>query len=186
MSAVVMANWPRLTAMSGGSQHHQLARSAQGDVQRLDLCALAQHAVALLRARGYWLEHEVRLELPTEPVFAWVSQRRMEQVLHHLLVHALDESQGEGAVARSTRLTVEPPDDFGDHGPTFRVRYLGKRVSERREAGGEELARGTPRTGLSQARELVESMGGQLTVRGRGLTGATVSVELPDQGTASW
>lgn len=184
MSAVAMANWPQFSAMSGGSLSHlpPLGTLDGTDVQQLDLCALAQHAVALMHATGHVKATEVQLELPEEPVLARVNRRRVEQVLFHLLVHALEASPGEGATARAARLTVEPSDDFGDYGPTFRVRYSGRSAVEQTA----EDARGTPRRGLSVARKLVEAMGGLLTVRGRGLTGALVTVELPDQGTASW
>lgn len=177
MSAVAMACWPRQMAVTGGEGRGHL--SAVGvldgtDVQNLDLCALARHALALLHATGHVEPGEVGLELPDEPVFARVSRRRMEQVMLHLLTDAVMAHRNAGMPARTVRLAVEPQDDFGDYGPRFQVRYAARES--------------TPQTGLTAARELVETLGGTLAVKTHGLTGTTVtvSVELEDQGTASW
>ncbi len=177
MSAVAMACWPRqMMVTSGESRGHLTAVGALDgtDVQNLDLCALARHALALLHATGHVESSEVRLELPDEPVFARVSRRRMEQVMLHLLTDAVLAHRGADMPARTVRFVVEPQDDFGDYGPRFQVRYAARES--------------TPQTGLVAARELVERLGGQLAVKSHGLTGITVSVsvELEDQGTASW
>lgn len=178
MSAVAMACWPRQMAVTGGESRGHLAAVGAAldgtDVQNLDLCALARHALALLHATGHVESTEVGLELPDEPVFARVSRRRMEQVMLQLITGAVQERRSMGVPARAVRLTVEPQDDFGDYGPSFQVRYAARESA--------------PQTGLTEARELVESLGGQLAVRNHGLTGTTVtvSVELEDQGTASW
>jgi hypothetical protein len=83
---------------------------------------------------------------------------------------------------RAVRLSVEPQDDFGDYGPTIQMRYMGRGglAQPSRETSGPE--------GLQAARELVEAQGGHLAVKHHGNTGTTVTVtvELPDQGTASW
>lgn len=183
MSAVAMAVGPRQTmAMSGeGRGHLSPVGALDGtDVQRVDLCALARHAVALLHATGHVAPTEVQLELPDEPVFARVSQRRMEQVMLHLMASAVEARRSGEASARAVRLMVEPQDDFGDYGPTFRLRYVAGTPSEEVRSASEE--------GLAVARELVELLGGTFAVKSHGLTGSTVtvSVELPDQGTASW
>jgi C4-dicarboxylate-specific signal transduction histidine kinase len=135
----------------------------------------------VLQTTGHVKDSEVQMELPHEPVFAWLSRRRLEQVLFHLITHAVSAQRGEGAPARAVRLTVEPQDDFGDYGPTFRVRY-----AERARAEQQTPAEDAPEADLAVARELLESLGGRLTAKSHGLTGRTLSVELPDQGTASW
>jgi signal transduction histidine kinase len=182
MSAVAMACWPRqqrMVAAGEGRSHLTAAGALDGTaVQYLDLGALARHAVALLHATGHVSATEVRLELPDEPVFARVSRRRLEQVMLHLLADAVDARRGEGASARAIRLEVEPQDDFGDYGPTFHVRYVAQGADE-----------DTPREALTMARELVEALDGRFTVTRHGLTGTTVTVELPDpeeRSTASW
>ncbi|QRK04055.1 HAMP domain-containing histidine kinase [Archangium violaceum] len=189
MSAVAMARRPKqMLVMSGESRSHLTAvstRVEEVDSQYLDLCALARHAVALLHATGHVEATEVQLELPDEPVFARVSRRRTEQVMLHLLTDAVGAHRGEGAPARAVRLGVEPQDDFGDYGPSFHLRYAARELVEQepdRRAGSARAE------SLTVARELVETLGGHLAVRNHGLTGTTVTVtvELPDQGTASW
>jgi len=184
MSAVAMAVWPRqMMAMSGEGRGHLSPLGALDgtDVQHVDLCALARHAVALLHATGHVEPTEVQLELPDEPVFARVSRRRMEQVMLHLMTSAVEARRSAEASARVVRLTVEPQDDFGDYGPTFRLRYVSG-VQQH------DALRSASAEGLTAARELVELLGGSFAVKSHGLTGSTVTVrvELPDQGTASW
>ncbi|PTL78480.1 HAMP domain-containing histidine kinase [Vitiosangium sp. GDMCC 1.1324] len=176
MSAVATACKPKQAQVTSEGRHLTAVGSLDGtDVQYLDLGALARHAVALLQATGHVEATEVQLELPDEPVFARVSRRRMEQVMLHLLADAVSACRSEGATARAVRLRVEPQDDFGDYGPTFQLRYASASESLLSE-------------GLTAARELVETLGGSFTVKDHGLKGTTVtvSVELPDQGTASW
>jgi C4-dicarboxylate-specific signal transduction histidine kinase len=179
MSAVAMAGRPQQTRGTHGEARGYLAPAGTldgTDVQHLDLGALARHAVALLHATGHMAPAEVRLELPDEPVFARVSRWRLEQVLFHLVTHAVEAQRGEGPTASAVRLMVEPQDDFGDNGPTFRVRYLARGPSKR--------------TSLEVAGELVAALGGNLTKGHHGRTGTTLTVELPkpeqDPGTASW
>ena len=186
MSAVAMARWPQQMLVTEDEVHGHLkaAGALEGaDAQRLDLCALARHALALLCTTGHVQASEVELALPDEPVWARVSPRRMEQVMLHLIVDAVVTRRGVQTPCRAVRLGVEPQDDFGDYGPTIRMRYAaGAGAQEAREGTG-----GAP-VGLPVARELVEAQGGHVAVKRQGLTGSTmlVTVELPDAGTASW
>lgn len=189
MSAVAMTRRPKqMLVMGGESRSHLTAVSTRvddADSQYLDLCALARHAVALLHSTGHVEATEVQLDLPDEPVFARVSRRRTEQVMLHLLTDAVGAHRSEGVSSRAVRLGVEPQDDFGDYGPSFHLRYAARDTVEQepgRRAGSDRAER------LTMARELVETLGGQLAVRNHGQTGTTVTVtvELPDQGTASW
>ena len=190
MSAVAMACWPQHEIMmvtNGEGRSHLTAKGARDDtdVQHFDLCALARHAVALLHATGHVETTEVQLELPDEPVFARVNQRRMEQVMLHLIASAVGARRSGGATARAVRLGVEPQDNFGDYGPTFHVRYVERGLAEQEPRAATEDA---PRADLAVAREWVEALGGLFTVKSLGLMGTTVTVELPDPdpGTASW
>lgn len=178
MSAVAMARWPRQLLVARDEVHGHLmaAGTLEGaDAQRLDLCALARHALALLCTTGHVATHEVELALPEEPVWVRVNARCMEQVMLHLIVDAVVTRRGVPVPGRAVRLGVEPQDDFGDYGPLIQLRY---------GAAGER-ALSAPE-GLTVARELVEAQGGQLAIKRQGLTGVTVTVELPDTGTASW
>jgi|GEM_PF-1371989 len=188
MSAVAMAWWPQQMRGMGGEGRGRLASAEvlEGpDEQRLDLCALARHAVSLLHTTGHVEPTDVQLELPDEPVFARVSARRMEQVMLHLLVDAVWTRRGAEDTIRAVRLRVEPQDDFGDYGPTIQMRYAARGLGP---AQARDTSGSAQRSGLSLARELVEAQGGHLAVKHHGHTGSTVvvTVELPDQGTASW
>jgi hypothetical protein len=179
MSAVAMTSGPTQRRVTHGEDRSHLSPVdvLDGtDIQHLDLCALARHAVALLHATGRVERSRVRVELPDEPVFARTSRRRLEQVLLQLVPQAVEAQGNKELPARAVRLTVEPPDDFEDYGPTLRVRY--------------SAAEGKSRVDLKEVDELVEALGGQLTEKRLGLTGITVTVELPEStpepGTASW
>lgn len=180
MSAVAMARWPQQLLVTRDEVHGHLtaAGALKGtDAQRLDLCALARHALALLRTTGHVAAHEVELALPAEPVWVRVNARCMEQVMLHLLVAAVVTRRSVPVPGRAVRLGVEPQDDFGDYGPLIQLRYGA--------ATPGEPAPGAPE-GVTVARELVEAQGGHLAIKRQGLTGVTVTVELPDMGTASW
>jgi signal transduction histidine kinase len=185
MSAVAMACWPQQMLVTSGEGRGRLAAVGAlegGDVQHLDLCSLAREAVSLLHTTGHVEPTEVQLELPSEPVFARVNPRRMEQVMLHLIADAVSMRREEASATRAVRLSVEPQDDFGDYGPTIQMRYMGR-------GGVAQHPRDTSSpVGLTVARELVEAQGGHFAVRHHGNTGTTVTVtvELPDQGTASW
>lgn len=185
MSAVAMACWPQQMLVTNGEGRGRLASVGTlegGDEQHLDLCALAREAVSLLHTTGHVEPAEVQLELPDEPVFARVNPRRMEQVMLHLIADAVSMRRAEESGARAVRLSVEPQDDFGDYGPTIQMRYMG------RGSMAQHLRDAANPVGLRVARELVEAQGGHFAVRHHGNTGTTVTitVELPDQGSASW
>jgi signal transduction histidine kinase len=172
MSAVALACWPRqrMEMKGEGLSHLFPAAPLDGtDVENLDLRELARQTLALLHTTGHVKTSEVELAVPAEPVCARVSRHGLEHALFDLIAHAVAAQRAEAPGARTVRLEVEPQDDFGDHGPTLRVRYA--------EAAEAEL---------TLVREQVEHLGGRLGVKRHGRTGRTVTVELPDQGTASW
>jgi signal transduction histidine kinase len=174
MSVVAMACQPRQkVGMNGeGLGHLTPVKPLDGThVETLDLRELARQALALLHTTGHVKTSEVELAVPAEPVPATVSRHWLEQVLFDLVGHAVVAQRAEAPGNRTVRLEVEPQDDFGDHGPSVRVRYA-------------EAAE--PEAGLALVREQVEALGGHLGVKRHGRTGRTVTVELPDQGTASW
>jgi C4-dicarboxylate-specific signal transduction histidine kinase len=155
------------------------------DVLQVDVVSSARNAVELLRATRRLHGVEVVVLLPEDPVIARVSRRRVEQVLLLLLAHAADTATGEHP---QVRLTVEPPDDFGDVGPRFHITTPSSALSER-ELQAVFLAPllvGSPHRRLARARELVESTGGSLEVARGTPSGTTVTVDLPAPGLASW
>jgi hypothetical protein len=163
MSAVATANW--LYPTPGHSPLHAVGGD---EPQALDLCALAEQAVTLLRNDGWVRDGEVQLELPCEPVLTSASREKLELLLVHLIGQAAQAPKSTRAL--SIRVTVEPQDIFGDYGPTLRVRHL-----EDSQPVRERVSQA-----LGVARVLVESLGGQLSVRSRGPMGTTISVELRD------
>jgi len=174
MSAVALAGWPRQRMEMDGEGLSHLFPAAPLDgttVENLDLRELARQTLALLHTTGHVNTSEVELAMPAEPVSARVSRHGLENALFDLIAHAVAAQRGEAPGARLVRLEVAPQDDFGDHGPTLRVRY----------AGGSE-----PEAELALVREQVELLGGRLGVKRHGRTGRTVTLELPDQGTVSW
>ncbi|MBJ6762645.1 sensor histidine kinase [Myxococcaceae bacterium JPH2] len=155
------------------------------DVLQVDVAVAAHNALELLGATRRLRGVEVKLSLPDEPVIARVSRRRLEQVLLLLLAHAADTLGGESP---GVRLTVEPPDDFGDVGPRFHVVTPGASLSDR-EIQSILLAPllvSSPHRRLARARELLESVGGTLSVARELPSGTRVTVELPAPGLASW
>jgi C4-dicarboxylate-specific signal transduction histidine kinase len=148
---------PRLHAVEGGEEP-----------QSLDLCALTEQALSLLRKDGWVRDGEVQLELPHEPVLTRAIRGTLELLLVHLIGQAAQAPKSTRAL--SVRVTVEPQDIFGDYGPTLRVRHLEDSQPVQVRAPD----------GLGVARVLAESLGGQLSVRNRGPMGTTISVELQD------
>ncbi|WP_342374084.1 sensor histidine kinase [Myxococcus stipitatus] len=153
------------------------------DFHRVDVSALVIESVKLLEAKKRIRGNQVKLELPGEAVLARTGQRRTRQVLLLLLAHAAD-CAGEGEV----RLTLAPPDDFGDEPPRFQVVTPDARLSERelRSVFLSPMLVGATHRRLARARELVESVGGSLTAERGAEAGLTVTVELPAPGMASW
>jgi signal transduction histidine kinase len=139
------------------------------DVFQVDVVQSVRCALGLLASTRRLHGVEVALELPDGPVPARVSRRRLEQVLLLLVAHAVDAA-APGAVC--VRVVVEPPDDFGDVGPRFQVVMPPPRVD-------------SPQRRLARARELVEAMGGELSLEPQE-AGTTVCVQLPAPGFASF
>ncbi|WXH33362.1 hypothetical protein WA016_07365 [Myxococcus stipitatus] len=153
------------------------------DFHQVDVSALVFESVKLLEATRRIRGNKVKLELPDDAVLARTGQRRTRQVLLLLLAHASD-CAGEGEV----RLTLAPPDDFGDEPPRFQVVAPEARLSERelRSVFLSPMLVGAVHRRLARARELVESLGGTLTAERGAEVGLTVTVELPAPGLACW
>ncbi|AGC45731.1 hypothetical protein MYSTI_04437 [Myxococcus stipitatus DSM 14675] len=153
------------------------------DFHQVDVSALVFESVKLLEATRRIRGNKVKLEIPGEAVLARTGQRRTRQVLLLLLAHAAD-CAGEGEV----RLTLAPPDDFGDEPPRFQVVTPEARLSERelRSVFLSPMLVGATHRRLARARELVESVGGTLTAERGAEAGLTVTVELPAPGLACW
>lgn len=171
--------------VDGGSPSiHGLEPVDLPDVFQVDVAVSVRDALELLGATRRLHGVEVTLELPEAPVIARVSRRRLEQVLLLLVAHAVDAMTPE---APAVRVVVDPPDDFGDVGPRFQVVLPGVSLSERetRSVVLSPLRVGGPQRRLARARELVDAMGGELSLEQLD-EGTGVSVQLPAPGLASF
>ena len=125
---------------------------------------------------------DLRCELPTEPVMAYVDDVRIRQVLHNLLSNSLSHTPRAGTITLLARLLPEHIQiSISDTGagidPThlpyiFDRLYRGDR-SRSRHTGGAGL-------GLTIVKALVETHGGQVSATSAGLNqGSTFSLTLP-------
>ncbi|RKH65501.1 ATP-binding protein [Corallococcus llansteffanensis] len=154
------------------------------DVFQVNVALSARDALGLLDATRRLHGVQVVLEVPEDPVIARVSRRRLEQVFLLLIAHATDTATPG---ASTVRVVVDPPDDFGDVGPRFQVVMPGVALSERelRSVVLSPLRVGSTHRRLARARELVDAMGGELSVE-RLEEGTGVSIQLPAPGLASF
>ncbi|XXF76572.1 response regulator [Myxococcaceae bacterium GXIMD 01537] len=163
-----------------------LGQPSPKDIQRCDLRELARTVVERMQAEGRLGHTEVRFHVPEEPVRLTVNRRQLDAVLVQLVANAADALEHVRDRARVVRLIVEAADDFGDWGPRILVQDTGIGIfPDELQAIFEPYYTTKPPEkgaglGLTVARTLVESMGGELTVRSRVNLGSTFSVELPE------
>lgn len=156
------------------------------DMQRVDLRELTRGVVDRMKAEGRLGHVELRYHMPDEPVRLTFNRRQLEAVLVQLIANAADALEDVTDRARVVRLIVEPADDFGDYGPRILVQDTGIGIfPDELQAIFEpyyttKAAQKGAGLGLTVARTLVESMGGELTVRSRVNLGSTFTVELPE------
>lgn len=168
-----------------------LGQPSPKDVRRVDLRELARDVTERLRSEGRLGDAEVRYHLPDEPVLTAVNCRQLDAVLVQLLANAADSLEHVSDRQRLIRVIVEEADDFGDWGPRLRVQDTGIGIfPDELQAVFEPYYTTRPAEkatglGLTVARTLVESMGGELTVRSRVNLGSTFTVELPEP-LSSW
>ncbi|XXF75710.1 sensor histidine kinase [Myxococcaceae bacterium GXIMD 01537] len=188
MSVVEMTSGSVGMKWGGVGEAHAQPGPGSRDVRNLDVGGVAEHVVEVLRATQGLGGAQVHLELPEEPLHAVVSHRRLEQVLLLLLASAAEQGQGVNDLAPEIRVRVEEPDLLGEQNPTFHVQGSAWRLEEDAMSAifSGRGSLGGPWRRLARARQLVESMGGQLSVTSRGARGLTVTVALPGVGFASW
>lgn len=163
-----------------------LGQPSPKDIQRMDLRVLARSVAERVQEEGRLGHVEVRYHLPNEPVLLTVNRRQLDAVLTQLLTNAADALEDVSDRARIVRVIVEQADDFGDWGPRILVQDTGIGIfPDELQAIFEPYYTTKPPTkgaglGLTVARTLVESMGGELTARSRVNLGTTFTVELPE------
>lgn len=163
-----------------------LGQPSPKDVQRTDLRVLARSVAERVREEGRLGHVELRFHLPNEPVLLTINRRQLDAVLTQLLANAADALEQVSDRARIVRVIVEQADDFGDWGPRILIQDTGVGVfpDELQAVFAPYYTTKPPEKGaglgLTVARTLVESMGGELTVRSRVNLGSTFTVELPE------
>lgn len=124
----------------------------------------------------------LRLELPDQPVPAWLDPQRLEQVLANLMRNARQHTPKGGNVTINLRAQGETAEiTISDTGPGIPPDIL-PHVFDRfwRGDGAEEDAGGRSGLGLPIARRLVEAQGGSIRIRSRPeVEGTTVLLTLP-------
>jgi signal transduction histidine kinase len=126
-------------------------------------------------------ELELSVELPEEPVRAFIDSDRMRQVLHNLLENAIRYTEPGGKVlVRLTSSSSEVRIEVSDTGigiPESNLPYVFERFF--RSDGARRVHRGGSGLGLSIVRWIVEAHKGKVEVVSRVGEGTTFTVTLP-------
>jgi len=166
----------------------EVSRVITGRIQlqfeRLDLRAIAEHAVASVRPLIERRKHELSVSLPAEPVWVKGDPGRLEQVVVNLLNNAVKYTDEGGQIW----LTVKQGDDEVE--VVLRVRDSGVGIAPELLPSIFDLFTQAPRTldrsegglgiGLSLVQKLVELHGGKVAAHSGGLGhGSEFVVRLP-------
>ena len=166
----------------------EVSRVITGRIQlqfeRLDLRAIAEHAVASVRPLIERRKHELSVSLPAEPVWVKGDPGRLEQVVVNLLNNAVKYTDEGGQIW----LTVKQGDDEVE--VVLRVRDSGVGIAPELLPSIFDLFTQAPRTldrsegglgiGLSLVQKLVELHGGKVAAHSGGLGhGSEFVVRMP-------
>jgi signal transduction histidine kinase len=147
-------------------------------LEERDARELAREVAELYQAGGS--SHDLRLDLPEEPVLLNCDPTRVEQVLHNLVSNALKysptSSRVDVIVGREGEEAVLSVVDRGIGVSAEEMRNLF--MPFRRSGRAREKAPGVG-LGLSVARRIVEAHGGRIEVDSRPGVGSTFRVRLP-------
>ncbi|HMV70189.1 MAG TPA: ATP-binding protein, partial [Myxococcota bacterium] len=151
--------------------------------RRVDLWPFVRGVAERFRAWTEPRRQTLRLDLPAEPVVAWIDPDLIDKVLTNLLGNACRFAEEGGAVSVTARVSGDEPVvrvEVGDSGPGVPA-ALRERVFERFFQGDDDdtSQRGGAGIGLSLARELVELHGGRIGVDGGVDRGSTFWFEVP-------
>ena len=148
------------------------------NVQRVDVAAIAERVVQMLRTGAERKGLQISLENPPSEEMANVDAARIETVLTNLIGNAIKYTPRGGSilvrVIGDTRRVVLEVEDDGVGIPTT----MRDKIFDRYTQIGEKAVGGVG-IGLSLAKELVELHGGILKVESEPGTGSKFSAELP-------
>lgn len=162
-----------------GQRLMQLARPGPDHVAPLDLNAVVRDVAMMLRGAGKIRhEHVVELRLSAEPVTVTVNRTRIEQILVNLLVNAVDAiGDATGTITITVRASGKrvtcAVSDTGCGIPADALESVFQPFFTTKPA---EHGTGL---GLSVARTIAQSYGGNLTVTSTVGRGTTFTFELP-------
>jgi signal transduction histidine kinase/GAF domain-containing protein len=171
---------------------NQLLVAGRLDAQRLDLAVrtvdvvpIAEAAIESVRLTA---PETIALEVNAErrPLLVRVDEDMLRQVLANLLDNAVKYSPGGGTVAIDARTSGRFVElDVSDHGLGIPLDAQG-RVFEKFYRADPNLSRGVGGTGLGLyiAKELVDRMGGEITLDSLPGRGSRFTIRLPQADTA--
>ncbi|PWR02238.1 sensor histidine kinase [Meridianimarinicoccus roseus] len=168
----------RIATISGHLRN--FARRPQEGIAPVDMVAVVDDALDLMRARLASGGVRVGFDRPSKPVMAMGGQLRLQQVVVNLLSNALDAT--EHLAAPRIRVVLSPPEDgevrlaVQDSGPGLSEAALAQVFDPffTTKSPGKGLG-----LGLSISFNIVEDFGGHLRARNIDAGGAEFSVELP-------
>ncbi|NTU85333.1 MAG: response regulator [Chloroflexales bacterium] len=152
----------------------------------LDLGALVARQVALLQPG--LTRHQLRLDLPAQPLMVRGDAQRLAQVVRHLLTNAVTYSPRGGEVV------IVVAADAGMAWVTVRDQGIGipdsaiPRLFERfyRAPNVDTTTISGFGLGLTLARQIIDQHGGSISVTSREGAGSTFTVSLPQAATEGW
>jgi CheY-like chemotaxis protein len=145
------------------------------EIEPADLAAIIQRAIESARPTAMAQDVVVDTDIDARGSLLRCDPQRLEQVMWHLLAHAIR------ATPRSGRVSVRLERPTGGAARIV-LSHVARRVeSPSRQAAGSGSPRvsGGPDLGLALARHIVELHGGSMTTTDGADGGATISVELP-------
>lgn len=161
-----------------GQRLMQLARPGPDHVAPINLDDVVQDVISMLRGAGRLRHCEVVIEHGHEPVRVTVNRTRIEQILVNLMVNAVESiGEGRGRISIAIRPTADGKRvicEVTDSGPGIDA----ETIETVFQPFFTTKAEGTG-LGLPVARGIVESYGGELTVRSVPGSSTTFQFDLP-------
>lgn len=161
-----------------------VSRLTRGHVQlrpqKLDLVSVVQDLTASFASNQATADHRIELEASGEILGLW-DRARIEQVVTNLLTNAVKYGGGAPISLRLIEEEGEAVLTVTDRGIGISTEAL-PRIFEKFERAVSDRHYGGLGLGLYIARQVVESMGGKISVRSAPGEGATFTVTLPVRG----
>jgi C4-dicarboxylate-specific signal transduction histidine kinase len=157
-----------------------LARPGPDKPEHMDLGALLQSTVSMLKTAGRMRHATITVHLPTDPVIAYANRTRLEQVFVNLILNAAD-----AVSERSDSSDIDVTLTQSRARATIRVKDTGCGVPEELvdqifdpyvSTKPSDVGTGL---GLSVVRRIMEKLGGRVWVEHTNANGSTFAIEFP-------